>query len=56
LLWDELVKERNDLDALIYACSPRKHFCGHMHHYSYMDLGGIESRIIEMDGIYQYQK
>ncbi len=56
LLWDELVKERNDLDVLIYACSPRQHFCGHMHNYSYMDLGGIESRIIEMDGMYQYQK
>jgi hypothetical protein len=56
LLWDELVKERNDIDALINACFPHKHFCGHMHNYSYMDLGEIESRIIEMDGIYQYQK
>ena len=51
-LWDELVKERFNIDKLINACKPKRHYGGHVHIYAYQDLADTESRIIEINGIY----
>ncbi len=54
-LWEECFEERQDHDKLIELCSPRKHYCGHFHQSSSIQVNGCVSRILDMVEIVEHR-
>lgn len=54
-LWDECLKEREDITKLIELSQPKKHFCGHFHVSSFASLNGCDSRIVDILEIIEYR-
>lgn len=54
-LWDECVKERYAHDELINLCKPKKHFCGHFHLSSTVEVNGCRSKILDILEIVEYR-
>ena len=48
-LWDDCLKERKDISALIKKCKAKKHYCGHFHEYFYIDFEECHSTILAID-------
>jgi hypothetical protein len=46
-LWDECLQERKDHDVLIKLCGASRHYCGHFHTSSSVDLDECVSTILD---------
>jgi hypothetical protein len=46
-LWDECLQERKDHDVLNKLCGASRHYCGHFHTSSSVDLDGCVSIILD---------
>jgi hypothetical protein len=54
-LWDECSEERRKHDILIKLSNPKKHYCGHFHTNSVIELGGCVSRILDILEIVEHR-
>ena len=54
-LWEECLKERQDIDKLIELCQPIKHYCGHHHLSSFVSVNGCDSKILDILEIVEHR-
>jgi hypothetical protein len=47
-LWEECVKEREDIAKLIELCGAKKHWSGHFHQSHFASHNGCDSRILDI--------
>jgi hypothetical protein len=52
-LWEECVKEREDMAKLIEICGAKQHYCGHFHCSSFAFVNGCNSRILNILELYE---
>jgi UDP-2,3-diacylglucosamine pyrophosphatase LpxH len=45
-LWDECLAERKTVNKLIELSHAKMHYCGHFHHYSWVEFNGVYSTIL----------
>jgi hypothetical protein len=54
-LWEECVKEREDIAKLIELCGAKKHWCGHFHQSHFASHNGCDSRILDILEIVEHR-
>jgi hypothetical protein len=54
-LWEECVKEREDIAKLIELCGCKKHLCGHFHQSHFASHNGCDSRILDILEIVEHR-
>jgi hypothetical protein len=54
-LWEECVKEREDIAKLIELCGAKKHRCGHFHQSHFSSHNGCDSRILDILEIVEHR-
>lgn len=54
-LWEECVEERKLHDKLIELCECKKHYCGHFHLSSDVEVNGCRSKILDILEIVEHR-